>query len=360
MANPPLPERHLWIDAAKGAAITLVVVHHAFLVVGRSGLPSGLHGKVDALLEPPVMATFFLASALLTAPRLSLSWRRFFGRKLLPLIWFFAVWSMLLGLLNGWSPFAPPLAPDGILGFVAEAVFRPQNGMWFVWLLIVFTVAARMVRALSPATMLMGAVALAALHAAGLIGRSPGPFSWLVVSNTFQFAPAFFLGICLPALFHRLAAAPAQAAAACAACLAALGLLAGVDVALHGHLSGATAAWRGLIGGPAGVLAAILVCRSDRAGRALAWIGRRSFSIFVGHGVVLLPLAPVVARAVAPVARPMGEAGATLTACLMAAVAIAGALVFVRCLVALRLVWLYAPPIEVARRAARRLLPDGA
>ena len=353
-------QREIWIDAAKGGAILLVVIHHAFYLLGRMGAPSALHGKVDTLLEPPVMATFFLASAILTAARLHLSPRRFFGRKLLPLVWFFAVWSMLLGALNGWSPTAPLLAPDGLIGFVAEAVLRPQNGMWFVWLLIVYTGLAWLLRGLRPVTLISLSAALAALWGAGAMPFGPGPFSWLVVSNAFQFAPAFFVGIALPGLFVAAAARPRRALLLLGLSVAAFAAITAIDLARAGHMTGATAAWRGMAGGPMGVAAAILVARWRPLGRPLAWLGQRSFSIFVGHGVVLLPLAMTVIPAVAPVLRRTGEAGILVAAALMAAVGIAGALVLVWGLMRLRLVWLYAPPVDMVRDALRRLGPGRA
>ena len=344
-----------WLDVAKGGAILLVVLHHAFLQLSGQGIQSAIYAPLDDLLKQVRMPTFFLASGIATSFLIGRSRTEFVARKLLPMAWIFLVWTVVLGLLSAVDPTAAPLSDDGVVTYVGEALVRPTNGMWFVWGLGLLTLAAFLVRRLPPALVLGGVAGLAVASGFGLVPHEAGPFLPWVVRNVTGYAFLFFAGLYLPAAFQRLAADPRRLAGATLAATATLIAVCALDLAQGGGL---TAEWqpvRSLAGGLAGLGVAMGVAALPILGGWLEWVGARSLAIFVGHGVFLLPFERLAGRSLA--AADPSEAARLATGLGLAVAAVLTALLLHAALTRLRLGWLYVLPPTVGRRAGDAIRP---
>lgn len=139
------------IDIARGLCMLLVVAMHATLGVEAAfGQVSAFHGAIEFAKSFRIPA-FYLISGLFFARAMTMSWPELFRRRLLALGSIYLFWLALhLGLRHGarlWqAPFTGVFGPDGLLFAYLEGLLQPFGTLWFLYLLIVFIVAARLLR----------------------------------------------------------------------------------------------------------------------------------------------------------------------------------------------------------------------
>ncbi|NJL50821.1 MAG: acyltransferase family protein [Blastochloris sp.] len=151
-----------WVDYAKGFCIVFVVLMHSTLGVesalGREGF---VHHAVE-FMTPFRVPDFFLLSGLFVGRVIDRDWRTYLDRKVLHFLYFLLLWSAIVYLVKGL------LFGDGTLAglplAVAMALVDPFGTLWFIHLLPVFFVVARLARRLPMVLVLGVAAALEIAH----------------------------------------------------------------------------------------------------------------------------------------------------------------------------------------------------
>lgn len=310
MSHPELgtAQRLAWVDVAKGLCILLVVMMHATLGVEKAtGAETGLHGFI-LWAQPFRMPDFFLISGLFLAARIDRPWRSYLDTKVVHFAYFYVLW---LTIQFGMK--APAMvAESGVPATVADYLtgfFVPFGTLWFIYLLAVYFVVAKLLRP-APTWLVLGAAA-----AAHTLAPHTGVFILDEFTNRFVF---FYAGYALaPAILafaDRLRAVPALALA--------LGLVVWAAVNAAGVNNGIA-----LTHGPdllfsfvgiAAVIAFSVLVTPQAPGRVLAYCGRNSiavylaFTVFMGPArIVLLKIAGAeAATAIALASTFAGVAGA--------------------------------------------------
>lgn len=178
-----------WIDLAKGATVTVVLVKHSFAFALKStGTMPPAADKVLWLLELMNMPVMFLLAGLLSAGALDRRPGRFVTARLRGVAWPLALW------------FGLSVALDTALGG-ANAVHRTpdpvESSFWFLVVLAAVSGLAVLVRKL-PAT----PVAVVAVVVVMLVGAVDGPehrFTDFGTPNAIRlgFAACYFVGIAI-------------------------------------------------------------------------------------------------------------------------------------------------------------------
>lgn len=282
-------ERADWLDVARGATITLVVLLHADLMLMMVGEWSVLLHLVALALFPLRMPLFFLVAGVLAAGMLARPPGRVLRERVAHYLWVWAVWTTLgYGLVNGLL--LPALGLGTLGGMFAprvdplEHLLSSTSWAWFLYALALFFAAALALRRLPPALHLGIAVLLAL----------PGVFGWgeavgLGVLDRFLHYPYFVAGWLGAARLRRAAPRLGQPWV-----VLALGLL-WVGLTIAAHLAGLLQTIPGrialsVVAVPAALAGAVLLARSRRLSAPLRRIGRSTLAIYLLHPWLLLLL----------------------------------------------------------------------
>lgn len=280
--------RSVWVDAAKGLCIVLVVLHHVVMFLEPHGLVPAPLSTLDVALASLRMPLFFLASGLFLAAVLDRPWRTLLHRRVALFGWLYLLWTAVQ-----WAWFAvlpTGTAPDLVTQSGTDlllAPLLPAPSMWFLHALAVFSVAAKLLRRV-PAPVLLAVTALSsAVVGAGLV--ESGAFGWDFMA---RYAFFFALGWHGRALVERVAAATSPLRVTAAAVLAAAAAGAAVVLGLR-EVPGVAFALN-VVAVTGGVLVAAQIART-RAGRVVAALGRRTLPIYLTNvlviGLLTVPLA---------------------------------------------------------------------
>ncbi|MCX7899857.1 MAG: acyltransferase family protein, partial [Methylocystis sp.] len=134
-----------WVDYAKGWCIILVVMMHSTLGVSESMGQESLLNDFVAWARPFRMPDFFLVAGLFLARTIDKPWRTFFDRKVAHFAYFYLLWTLIQGLPK--LAFSSGGDPAAVLSGLAVAMFEPFGTMWFIYLLPIFFVVTRLLRA---------------------------------------------------------------------------------------------------------------------------------------------------------------------------------------------------------------------
>lgn len=279
-------ERIDWVDIAKGICIILVVMFHATLGVEKA---IGETTALNALIEwarPFRMPDFFLISGLFLAARIDRPWRTYLDSKVVHFAYFYLLWVHILLALK-----APMIIGDvGVAGLAETYLWSfvdPFGSLWFIYLLAVYFVVAKLLRPLSPVLVLAGA---ALLHT---LWPHTGYFLADEFANRFVF---FYAGFALAPFILKFAGDAGR--------VPALGLA--TLLAVWAFLNGA-AVVAGVAAAPvadlaisfAGILAvvsmSVLIVRSGWGG-AIQYCGRNSISIYLAFTVFMGPVRAILIK----------------------------------------------------------------
>ncbi|NLG54557.1 MAG: acyltransferase family protein [Rhodococcus sp.] len=275
---PQQKPRYGWVDLAKGVSIVLVVLLHTTnFMVGR-GLADPIWHEFNAYAQPIRMPLFFFVSGLFVTSAMSKPWGEVLRRRVAPLVYIYVLWTLLRFLYFTFLPETSGTAEAAYWWKPLEAALRPDSGMWFIYALAVFTVAARALRSVSPPTQLAAAVALAVV--------SPelefDSWAWHNMLSYFVF---FLLGAYLAPLAHRVATgSTVPRMAAVVAIFAGVSMIFRDSDVLRSYTIATIAL--SMLGLVTGVL---LMGRIGelRVLEPLRWLGRRTLPVFLMHEIVL-------------------------------------------------------------------------
>jgi uncharacterized membrane protein YcfT len=266
-----------WVDYAKGFCIVFVVMMHSTLgveaAIGREGW---LHAAV-AFAKPFRMPDFFLISGLFLAPVIGRDWRTYLDRKVVHFAYFYLLWVTIQFAFK-----APLFAQEhgwlGVLGLYAEAFVEPFGTLWFIYLLPIFFVTAKLTRRLPPILVWLAAAALEV---------APVATGWTVIDEFTGRFVYFYTGYLFASAFFALAA---RVQAERAKALAALLLWAAGNATLvFGGLAELPLVSLGLgLLGAGAVVALSALMATIRAFRPLRYCGQHSIVIYLAF---FLPMA---------------------------------------------------------------------
>lgn len=200
-----------WVDMAKALSIILVVMMYAAYNVGEHTGGIGFLHYVIGFATPFRMPEFFLISGLFLSHVIARPWLRYADRRVLHYVYFYALWAAIMialkvGLYGG--------APLDAVNDLRVAVVHPYGVLWFVYMLAVFGLAAKLlwqVKAPHWAVLILAA-------ALQMVQLDFGVFAATQFAAYFLF---FYIGYAgAPFVFALVAAAERQVAVASAALVA--------------------------------------------------------------------------------------------------------------------------------------------
>lgn len=329
--------RVVWVDAAKGMSILLVVAHHSVLFLESTGQAPAAVVAANSALASLRMPLFFLASGLFAAAPLAAPWRTVLHKRVALYLYLYALWTVIrFAFFLSVPGVVDPYDSTDPVG-LALALLVPGPGMWFLYALAVFSVIAKVIRRVPVTLQLVGAAVLSLLAGAEMVQFDS--FSWTFMTRYLFF---FLLGCHARRLIERLArssnamwvviAAGLCVGGAVGAVLLGVRLVPGVALALN------------CLAVTFGVLFAAWISRY-RIGRPLVLIGRRTLPVYLIHVLWLAGIMIGLQRVDLP---PL--VGYVLPV-VLAVVLTALSLLTHRLLVAGGATWLFALPSRVAYRA---------
>lgn len=135
------PVRQAWVDIAKGLSIMLVVMMYATYNTGQHTGGTGFMHYAIAFATPFRMPEFFVISGLFLSRVIGRPWTAFADRRVVHYLYFYAVWAALLIVLK-FGVFLRD--PGAMITELAQALVQPYGVLWFVYLLAVFGIVAKL------------------------------------------------------------------------------------------------------------------------------------------------------------------------------------------------------------------------
>ncbi|MCI2237718.1 acyltransferase family protein [Paenibacillus sp. TRM 82003] len=280
------------LDVARGVAIALVVLHHAVLHLDAAGLLPAWWRAVNGELVLLRMPLFFCVSGVLASSAAGRSWGALVRGRLVTLLWVFVLWSLVrFAVFSAVTPRFQPWETDSLVPLLLAPV-RPTTGLWYLYALAVFTVAARALGRRAP--WLLVPAALLSVAASELWVRAPY-YVWHQMARCFVF---FLLGWCLRGLLLRLLTSLGTVPAAV---LSAVGAAALVAHGAGGLRAPGAASALSVLAVVCGLAFAVLLARAPGVvGAGAGWLGRRTLPVYLAHELVVgVATSAVVAAAAA-------------------------------------------------------------
>lgn len=206
--------RESWIDAARAITIILIVTYHvsgtgmAYLFGGERGPVTSAIWAASQALTPVRIPLFFVVAGVVAHRLLVRPWSHTLRRRALPLLWVFALWSVLFSVPHG-VLLSPGDHAQGIFDSLAQIPLG-GNAYWFLFVLPLYLVAARGLGNRPFTTLLIGL----ALYVASpwLAAMAPDDLA-VVVRRTSAFFLWFVVGVHAGETVRRVAHLPWPVAA---------------------------------------------------------------------------------------------------------------------------------------------------
>lgn len=135
-----------WVDYAKGFCIIFVVMLHSVIGVEKAVGSEGWMHAIVQFAKPFRMPDFFMISGLFLGLVIDRSWVRYLDRKVVHFLYFYVLWFTIQfamkapgWLAEGMSALALPFT--FLIGFV-----EPFGTLWFIYILPLFFVVARLLK----------------------------------------------------------------------------------------------------------------------------------------------------------------------------------------------------------------------
>ncbi|WP_346900580.1 acyltransferase family protein [uncultured Roseibium sp.] len=135
--------REAWVDIAKGLSIILVVMMYAAYNTGEYTGETGYLHYVIGFATPFRMPEFFLISGLFLSKVIDRPWRRYADRRVVHYFYFYGLWAAIMIALKV-GIFSR--SPAAMTHDMAVAVVQPYGVLWFIYMLGVFSLVAKLCR----------------------------------------------------------------------------------------------------------------------------------------------------------------------------------------------------------------------
>lgn len=275
-AAPAQKPRLVWIDVAKGLAITLVVLHHAWQFLGATGWSVGWYDAVDVALTTMRMPLFFTVSGLLAASIGGLDFRTLYRRKLALLLYLYLLWSLVRTVVFSFIPW--PLNDFDPLANFFLALVWPSSGLWYLYALVLYTTLAWLTRRLPRLVVVGAATAVSIAFAATSLGTGLWTWDAMIV-----YLPFFLAGMSWRA---QIISFVAREKWWLPALLVVAYLAIEAVVLLSGRGAGLSRVPVSALAVVAGLTLSAQIARTW-AGRGLGTLGRQTLPIYVQHPIII-------------------------------------------------------------------------
>jgi uncharacterized membrane protein YcfT len=157
------PARVDWVDYAKGFCIVFVVMMHSTLGVEAAAGQEGWAHAIVEFARPFRMPDFFMISGLFLARVIDRDWMTYLDRKVVHFAYFYLLWvtiqfgfkAPVFAHEHGWA--AVPM-------MYLTAFVQPFGTLWFIYLLPIFFIVAKLARNVSPLALWIFAAGLEIAH----------------------------------------------------------------------------------------------------------------------------------------------------------------------------------------------------
>ena len=150
-----------WVDYAKGICIIAVVTMYSTNFVEDNMQARGwMHYVVD-FAQPFRMPDFFLIAGLFGSRVVHRSLRSFIDSKVLYFVYFYAIWVTLKFINMQWHDLHGPERLRLLVDYLTLYIQPPTGQLWFIYMLPLFFISARMTQSISPGLILAGAIVIA-------------------------------------------------------------------------------------------------------------------------------------------------------------------------------------------------------
>jgi uncharacterized membrane protein YcfT len=191
----PHDERVAWVDYAKGFCILMVVMMHSTLGVEAAlGQEGWMHHAV-AFAKPFRMPDFFLISGLFLARVIDRDWRTYVDRKVVHFFYFYVLWVTIQFAVKA-PAFAAEHGWTGVAALYLESFIQPFGTLWFIYLLPVCFLIAKLTRRVPTFAVWLTAAALEI---------APIETGWVLVDEFAARFVYFYTGTILAQRFFAIA-----------------------------------------------------------------------------------------------------------------------------------------------------------
>lgn len=188
------PARMPWVDVAKGLSIILVVMMYSAYNTGEHTGNVGFLHYVIGFATPFRMPEFFLISGLFLSQVISRPWRRYADRRILHYAYFYVLWSIIMiGLKIG----VYGRDPSAMLRDIAMSAVEPYGVLWFIYMLAVFGLVAKLLWQLR----IPNAVVISLVAALQMLGIEATSYILTQFAAHFVF---FYVGYAMAPVVFRL------------------------------------------------------------------------------------------------------------------------------------------------------------
>jgi uncharacterized membrane protein YcfT len=265
-----------WVDAARGVALTGVVLHHMVQATETDVAVNGGLATFDGVMDGLRMPTLIALSGILAVHLGDWSWRELLRRRVGPLLVMYASWAVVLGIVQ--TVIYGDLQAEAKT--LATMFVFPVQELWYLLALAIYDLLAKATREV-PAALLV-AVAVCVFLGVRLgwerVYDAVGAWAWVLAHWVY-----FAIAQRYSAAYRRVAEDSTTMRA-----LVALALFAMVGAAAyHEELLGSVTALLPL--SIAGTFVSLACAGAWGGARVLGWaraIGRRSLGIYASHVVI--------------------------------------------------------------------------
>ena len=182
-----------WVDYAKGISIIMVVMLHSSIGVQKALGDCTWFAYIVEWARPFRIPAFFLLSGLFLARRIHWPWRDFLDRRVVHFAYFYVLWLIISFAFKA-PHFVSQFGAEGTLKLFLLSFIDPFGSLWFIYLLAIFAVVAKLLRNVSPWIV---------WPAAALLEVLPIHTGWMVVDEFAARFVYFYTGyIAAPHIFR--------------------------------------------------------------------------------------------------------------------------------------------------------------
>jgi Predicted membrane protein len=279
-------QRLLWLDVAKGLSILLVVLHHAQLAAASVDHGWHVFAQVSSLFKPVRMPLFFLVAGMVAARSMEMPLSSLLRGRIANLLYLYGLWTAISWI---YYRHVDPTDGDYLLGRhysqLATMWLIPLSGQWFLWLLAIFHIFARVVAPMRSVTALLLICAMTQYWAETL-DHLPH-YSW---RNALLYAPFFVAGQWYGRqIANWLPGRARMVFLTGVLCYGSLIVLFGPEAILSAMASNIPGSRLALsaAGLGVGLSVSVMISRSAIFRGPLSHFGRNSLTIYLAHGILL-------------------------------------------------------------------------
>ncbi|QEO14169.1 acyltransferase [Agromyces intestinalis] len=343
-----------WMELVKGVAIILVVIFHTMLFLRALDYQGGGLGRSKIAFEPFPMPAFFVITGMFALRVPQWTFAEVWKRRLAQYLYLYVLWSVIrfafyLVVPNVRAEDGAGVTASDPLALALIFVW-PTSSYWFIYALLLFTIAVWLVRKAPIWAQLAGAGVVSVLFSSGLADTHN--VGWNRMGEYLVF---FVAGVVLSKRIDRAVAEskPWHVWASLAVSLAVSALLALVPVSREVPGVALVAQVASLA---FGFTAAVRLVRLRPLG-FLSYLGKRTLDIYLLHVFVIAGLVAVIAMF--PQLHDLGDDG-WLVMLVTTTLTIVISILLFRLLS--RFTWLFVSPFRVrpgrSRRGSRRAEPE--